>query len=58
MLLPKYKKGVLSTQDGCGQIAYVAMGRGDRKIVTIPGAGDGLRTVADGVGTIIQSVLD
>jgi pimeloyl-ACP methyl ester carboxylesterase len=44
MLLPKYKKGSLTTTDGA-ILHYVAIGSGEIPLVVIPGAGDGLTTL-------------
>jgi hypothetical protein len=45
-LLPEYEKGRLTTPDGAS-LPFLKIGRGLSPIVLIPGAGDGLQTVAD-----------
>lgn len=44
--LPEYESDQLTTPDGAS-LPFLKVGRGPVPIVLIPGAGDGLRTVAD-----------
>src|SRR5690625_6702673 len=46
VLLPSYQSGSFQLTDGA-VVPYVRVGNGERRLVMIPGAGDGLQTVKD-----------
>ena len=46
VLLPSYQSGSIQLTDGA-VMPYVRVGTGERRLVMVPGAGDGLQTVKD-----------